>query len=587
MDNIDSGDIDLDSIADAHQRMLDAYKVAELASKPSEMPKSDSEATYEIITVPSTITKFKYVHPNQANGRTNSWFDHTGILMVPKVPSDLSYEKYLVHHQGSSIKQIEEEQEKAMNLGFNNWDDYFKQKATNDTKIKHVHPNWVSANQMAWMDNGVLMIPRVPDELKFEAHPGWYEIRNMPEEIPYLTIEQENAMACGAKSWEEYFEMQGAQLDKPKISGASTLLQKPLDFVEPTDRDIFPPGLHIKEHPGYALYSYNELCIQQREAFELNCRNWAEYMSLKEFMVKSTQVPKKEEKDVPKKPAALIPLTGVSNIYTSRPTQYRSETPDSMGAVTRSKADEIPAYEDWDFNNMTWKTYSKEEIKKEAALKLFEKFGDNKSWDSYTKEDHQAMMKIYGNHKNSNSSEDEDPRGKVHKPSSGKTNPWEAHAWPENSDEEYNVGIYDNYEADPNGDGVEFVDSDDDTKGYGEALDAMERNASKSSQQNSNNVTTSTKEYVVQILERMEEVAVVAEAISGDSKEISREVAELSPLVTDTNEDVRNLRDDIKKINARLTAIESSLNKLAVSTTSLNSMMEIIVTHFTKEEDMR
>lgn len=422
------------------------------------------------------------------------------------------------------------------NIDFNDID---LDNLTTYSKIKYIHPNWVSKDQKPWLEDDVLMIPLIPEGLKLEAHPNWCEIND--DIISDLVIQQENAISSGATSWNEYFEMQ-AEKNKSTIS----------ESCSNNSNNEFPVGLQIQTHPKYSTLNQYELILQQHEALKLNCTNWTEYINIKDSVTKYTQ-PQKNIMFNDVKP--LIPLTSCSsgslgslNIHKTKP---YLENPDEMGAITRVKPTFTPV---------------------------------NKSWDSYTKEDHQTLMNLYGSNKNQ--SDDEDPHGKTCKPFTEKNNYWEPHAWQEHSDNEYNVGMYDHYDSDPNSD-IVFIDSDEEVATY---------NATKKNQQETTKIipknSETNNENIVQILERVEEVAVVMETLSGDSKEISKEIAELNPLIADASENINEIHTEIKKINNKLanlesklnklTTVESKLNKLTLSMESIESMLKTLVNHYTK-----
>jgi uncharacterized protein YoxC len=472
MDNIDTSETDLDSISNAHQRLVDAYRVASeniSKSKSAISQKTDHQISQK------TDHQISQKTDNQISQKTDNQISQkTDNQISQKTDHQISQK---TDHQISQKTKSEQ----------------------------YVHPSWVSPDTNPWFENDILMIPGIPPGLAFEKHPEWCKL-NTKEGIAELSVEQEKAMSCGSSSWMEHFQKQDTGTNKPIISGASTLedSQNSLKSFE-----FIIPELEIRNHPEYFSHTNDELLRQQEEAIKLNCINWEDYIALKDIDRSISQ----SQPMIDKKPKNLIPLTTI---------------PDKMGAVTRKSTD---------LNDILW--------------------------DMYTKEDHKTMMNLYQT--NNDDSGDDDPRGKVYKPTNGKTNLWESHAWPETADNEYNVGIYDN---------CEISDCDEEMQLYGDSVEVSENN---------NTQKETTSECIGQLVERLEEVAVVVEAISGDSKEISKEVAEYGPLLADTNEDVRNVRDDIKKINSRLSTIENTLSKLSISVSSLNSMMEMLVTHLTKE----
>lgn len=480
MDNIDTS-IDLDSIAAEHQRLMNAYLAA--TSQPVAKDPPLKEHPKDPLKTSNTESIIPKSHDIKNNTNDHQIIPYDSQLGVTR---------------------------------------------------KYVHPNWVSPGLISWLEDDVMMTTILPPELDIQKHPGVFDM-----DYEDLERDQEQAVACGATSWKEYFQKVDDGLAKPIPSGSSTF---PGHFISAERSAIDSKKLlNPQDHPQYFNLTLDELCEQQDEAKALQCKTWIEYLTIKNI----AKTPDKnfETYDFQHTPVqrkklhGLIPLTGNSSLkvttFTDTPPRHSkyslNDDVDEMGAITRKK----------DINTIMWDTYPN--------------LGD-------------ALPSS-----RQPPSDEEDPRGKVYKPSSGKNNYWESHAWPEYSGDEYDVAQYSD---------VEFANSGED---YSDVLDAMENNKTLNEKHDETSAatSTSTKEHVLQLADRLEEAIVAIEAIYGDTKEISREVAELTPLVTDTNEDVRTMKSEIKKLNTRLISVESTLNKLELSTTSLNNMMETIVKHLT------
>jgi len=202
-----------------------------------------------------------------------------------------------------------------------------------------------------------------------------------------------------------------------------------------------------------------------------------------------------------------------------------------------------------------------------------------------TEGDYSEQMKMFDN-------DETDPRGqvsyrgyrtphdiyneqvKLYKSQKNKGDKWEVHAWEDDSEEDMNV-IFDRIN------GVEGNISDHEFADFGNDANPWNTLETTSKSQSKPDMN---REMIVQIQEKMEEIAVTVDKTATDVSELSRDMGEMLPLVSDTNEDVRSLNTEVSKLTKRVTTVEQSLKKLEIGIDSLNILMQIIVDHIQQKE---